>query len=428
MNKSLDLHFFDEATQVTTLNAPGNDLSAEMKTYYEKRLLDAAEPELVHDQFADKYPIPQGSGKTIEFRKYSALPKSLTALTEGTTPPGSKLNVSAVTATVSQYGDWIGMSDMLEMTAIDRNVEQATRLLGASAGRTLDTITREVLCGGTFVDWAGYTENGVYHASNGREDITSSCVLTPDMVFKAAAELKSQNAKAIDDSFVAIVHPYVAYDLMRSEEWIDAHKYASPEHLYAGEIGKLAGVRFVETTEAKIVAPDAICGVLKNRMKLSTALDATGSKEIVPDAAISTADAAAINAAISGGTTYKIYVGKTLCTVASVTAGAAGAAKITVTDTVKDKAKGAMICGHGAGADGSAVFLTLFLGQNAYGTTEIEGGGLQHIVKQLGYGDDPLNQRSSVGWKATKAVKRLCEEYMYRFESGSSYSLTAESN
>ena len=103
MNKSLDLHFFDEATQVTTLNAPGNDLSAEMKTYYEKRLLDAAEPELVHDQFADKYPIPQGSGKTIEFRKYSALPKSLTALTEGTTPPGSKLNVSAVTATVSRF-------------------------------------------------------------------------------------------------------------------------------------------------------------------------------------------------------------------------------------------------------------------------------------------------------------------------------------
>ena len=227
---------------------------------------------------------------------------------------------------------------------------------------------------------------------------------------------------------MAIVHPYVAYDLMRSEEWIDAHKYASPEHLYAGEIGKLAGVRFVETTEAKIVAPDAICGVLKNRMKLSTALDATGSKDIVPDAAIGASDAAAINAAISAGTTYKIYVGKTLCTVASVTAGAAGAAKITVTDTVKDKAKGAMICGHGAGADGSAVFLTLFLGQNAYGTTEIEGGGLQHIVKQLGYGDDPLNQRSSVGWKATKAVKRLCEEYMYRFESGSSYSLTAESN
>ena len=89
MHEKLNLHLFDQDTQTTLLNAPGNDLSAEMKTYYEKRLLDAAEPELVHDQFADKYPIPQGSGKTIEFRKYSALPKSLTALTEGTTPPGS---------------------------------------------------------------------------------------------------------------------------------------------------------------------------------------------------------------------------------------------------------------------------------------------------------------------------------------------------
>jgi N4-gp56 family major capsid protein len=428
MHEKLNLHLFDQDTQTTLLNAPGNDLSAEMKTYYEKRLLDAAEPELVHDQFADKYPIPQGSGKTIEFRKYSALPKSLTALTEGTTPPGSKLNVSAVTATVSQYGDWIGMSDMLEMTAIDRNVEQATRLLGASAGRTLDTITREVLCGGTYVDWAGYTQDGTYHPTSGRAQITPQCVLTPDMVFKAAAELKSQNAKPIDDSFVAIVHPYVAYDLMRSEEWIDAHKYAAPENLYAGEIGKLAGVRFVETTEAKVVAPEPICGILKNRMTLHTALNTTGSADIVVDCAITESEAATITAAISSGASYQIYVGGTACTVTAVTAGEIGTAKITVSEAVKDKEAGAMVCGYGAGADGSAVFITLFLGQNAYGTTEIEGGGLTHIVKQLGYGDDPLNQRSSVGWKATKAVRRLCEEYMYRFESGSSYSLSAQSN
>jgi len=427
MEKHLNLQLFSN-TQTTLLNAEGNDLSAEMKTYYEKRLLDAAEPELVHDQFGDKYPIPQGSGKSIEFRKYSALPKSLTALTEGTTPPGSKLNVSAVNAAVSQYGDWIGMSDMLEMTAIDRNVEQATKLLGASAGRTLDTVTREVLAGGTYVDWAGYTEGNTYHPVMGRAQITSACVLTPDMVFKAAAELKAQNAKPIDDGYVAIVHPYVAYDLMRSDEWIDAHKYAQPENLYTGEIGKLAGVRFVETTEAKIVAPEAICGILKNRMLLETALDASGSTKICPSVTITSEEAAEINAQITSGTVYEIYVGSEKCTVTSVTAGDAGTCALNVNTAVKNKEKGAMVCGIGAGADGSAVFLTLFLGQNAYGTTEVEGGGLTHIVKQLGYGDDPLNQRSSVGWKATKAVKRLCEEYMYRYESGSSYSLTAESN
>ena len=58
----------------------------------------------------------------------------------------------------------------------------------------------------------------------------------------------------------------------------------------------------------------------------------------------------------------------------------------------------------------------------------MEGGGLEHIVKQRGYGNDPLNQRSSVGWKATKVAKRLVEEYMIRVESGSEFSGTAESN
>ena len=67
------------------------------------------------------------------------------------------------------------------------------------------------------------------------------------------------------------------------------------------------------------------------------------------------------------------------------------------------------------------------LGAHAYATTEIEGGGLKHIIKQNGYGEDPLNQRASVGWKATKAVMRLVEEYMIRIESASEFS-EAEGN
>ena len=60
--------------------------------------------------------------------------------------------------------------------------------------------------------------------------------------------------------------------------------------------------------------------------------------------------------------------------------------------------------------------------------TELEGGGLEHIVKQLGYGDDPLNQRASVGWKGMRAAERLVEQYMVRIESASSYSATAAAN
>ena len=120
---------------------------------------------------------------------------------------------------------------------------------------------------------------------------------------------------------MAIIHPYVAYSLMRDPEWIDAHKYAQPDNLFTGEIGEIAGVRFVETTEAKVY---------------------------------------------EGG-----------------------------------------------------VFGTLIMGANAYGVTEITGGGLQTIIKQKGSAGtaDPLDQRSSIGWKAIKTAELLIPNYLVRVES-----------
>lgn len=316
-------------------NHTGADgMSAEMKTYYEKRLLDQAEPLLVHDQFGEKYPIPANNGKSIEFRKYDSLPKALTPLTEGVTPEGQTLTVSTITATVKQYGGWAAITDMLQLTAIDNNIVQATKVLASQAGRTLDSITRDVLAGGTNVIYAPAGSTAV----TSRANLTTASVLTPELIDQAATLLKAQNTEQIGESYVAIVHPYVAYDLRRNSEWIDVHKYASPENIYNGEIGKLAGVRFIETSEAKI---------------------------------------------------WK-----------------------------------------GAGCpSGLAVFSTLVIGSGAYAVTEVEGGGLQHIVKQMGQGEDPLNQRASVGWKAIKTAERLCEQYMVRIESVSpKYSATAQAN
>lgn len=148
------LNLFDAVINKTTSATTGNNLSGEMKTFYSDYLIDMAEPLLVHDQFGQKHPIPKNGGKTIEFRKYDPLPKATTALTEGVTPEGQKLNMGVITATVAQYGGFIELSDMLLLSAIDNNLVQATKLLGSQAGRTLDTITREVLNGGTNVQYA----------------------------------------------------------------------------------------------------------------------------------------------------------------------------------------------------------------------------------------------------------------------------------
>ena len=315
----------------TTMTTETGSLSAEMKTFYEKRLLDQAEPLLVHNQFGDKYPIPAGSGKKIEFRKYSALPKALTALTEGVTPAGNSLNVTTVEGTVKQYGDWIQLSDMLQMTAIDNNVVQATKLLSSQAGRTLDTVTREVLAGGTNVIYAPKVVDGAETEVLSRSTLTPECVLTPFVVMRAAATLEAMNTPKINGSYVLITHPYCRETLQESPGWVDVVKYKEGNNTFSGEIGKIGDVRVVTTSEAKIIN-DSTCPVVEE-------------------------------------STYY------------------------------------------------SVFTSLLLGANAYGVTMLENGGLQHIVKQLGYGEDPLNQRSSCGWKATSVAVRLCEEYMVRIES-----------
>ena len=417
----------DYEVQTTLLNAEGNSLSAEMKTFYEKQLIETAQPALVHDQFGTQYPIPKNGGKTIEFRKIDSLPKALTQLTEGVTPQGNKLNVSKVIAEVGQYGDFVPISDMLDLTAIDPMMVETTKRLAGQASRTLDTITREVLTAGTNKVFAPKSDGTAVEL---REDVTADCELTPRLIRLVAARLKRQNAPKIDDSYVAIIHPDIACDLMGNEEWIEAHKYAQPENIYFGEIGKIAGVRFVETTEAKVIGPGEIVeGVC--RMKLRTALNSTGSTTIAVEEEITSAQAAALSARISGGETVEIYVGGKEATLTGATAGDAGAASLTVSAAVKDVSQGAVVCGAGAGKDGSAIYLTLVLGAGAYGVTTITGGGLEHIVKALGSGgtSDPLNQRATCGWKATKTAERLVEQYMVRIEHGSpTFSHEAVSN
>ena len=279
----------------------------------------------MYDQFGQKHNIPKNGGKTIEFRKYSPLPKATTPLTEGVTPAGKALTVSTVAATVKQYGDFVPLTDMLLLTAIDNNLVQALDLLGAQAGATLDTVTREILMGGTSVQ---YAEGQV----TSRATLTAEHKLTVKAVRLAARFLKKQNAPKIDGGYVAIIHPDIAYDIQDDPDWKEWNKYTTSDKMFQGEIGKIANVRFVETTEAKIFAK--------------------------------------------------------------------------------------------AGASNQDVYATLVLGANAYGTTNIEGGGLETIVKQLGSGgtEDPLNQRGTAGWKATKTAVRLVEQFMVRVETGSSFS------
>ena len=407
------LNLFDGNTN-TTLDA---GLSDEMKTYYSMRLINLAEPELIHDQFGQKHPIPKNSGKTIEFRKYDSLPKALVPLTEGVTPAGQKLSMGVIRATIKQYGGYIELSDILELTAIDNNLVQATRLLASQAGRTSDTITREVLAGGTNVVYAGGAKDRS-ELVGGDATEANNKYLSVDDIRKAVRVLKVMNAQKINGYFAGIIHPDTAYDLMSDKKWVDVKTYSDPDGIYEGEIGKIEGVRFVETTEAKIFhAPDLVIADGSNAAVRDLTVKSASGKVITVTEALSTNQAAAL-------TGREILVGSELMEVASAAAGAAGSATITVKDSpATTPAASTVIYPGEGGAKGRDVYSTLIVGADAYGVTELEGGGLQHIVKQLGSSGtaDPLNQRATAGWKLTKVAERLVEQYMVRIESASTF-------
>ena len=400
-------------------------LSNEMKTYYSDYLIDMAEPKLVHDQFGQKCTIPKNGGKTIEFRKYDPLPKMTTPLVEGVTPDGQKMELGVVRAEVKQYGGFIELSDILMLAAIDNNLVQATKLLGGQAGRTLDAITREVLCGGTNVQFAEGQVASRSLLTGGKE--SGNHYLTVDSIRRAVRYIKKMNAETINGSYVGIIHPDTAYDLMSDPKWINVKTYSDPEGIYQGEIGKIENVRFVESSEAKVIHAEDLCKESRNLTvasysTLSSAGNATHGEgtlyKLVVEESLTEEDALRlVDATIQLGVEDGIEV------LSVVGVDIENKALYLHTEPVNTPSKGDILYPGEAGFKGCDVYITLIIGDNAYGTTEISGGGLQHIVKQLGSAGsaDPLNQRATAGWKATKAAVRLVEPYMIRIETASTF-------
>ncbi|MBQ3146796.1 MAG: N4-gp56 family major capsid protein [Oscillospiraceae bacterium] len=237
-----------------------NTLSGEMKVFYDTELLENARIDMYYAQFAKRQPLPKGRGTTVEWRKWNTFDKA-TELQEGVIPTGQKFGMSSKTGVIKQYGTYATISDKLELRAYDPVILGATEEMGASAAETQETLIRDALLVNTNVLYcdnitlatgaksgATPTDCNLMEASD-----TVMAVLTPDMVAKAVTILKKDRVPTINGKYYAVIHPSVAYDLRKSDAWVEAHKYASPEEIYNGEIGELHGCRFIENVFAPVL-------------------------------------------------------------------------------------------------------------------------------------------------------------------------------
>ena len=231
-----------------------NELSSTMQVYYDRKMMMDMKPKLVHYQYGQRRPLPLNHGKQVSFRKWTPFGALTTPLTEGATPDGQSLALSEVTTSISQFGGFVAVSDLLDMTALDAVVNDSVELMADQGALTVDTLTRGAMLAGVNVLYAA--NNGV--VAGGRSSVTANHKLTSTELRKAVRLLKRNKAptfmRAGKGYYVAIVSPESVFDLQSDPLWQDVSKYQDSEQIYSGEIGRLFGVIVVETPEAHVYA------------------------------------------------------------------------------------------------------------------------------------------------------------------------------
>ena len=227
-------------TNMTTSSA----LSAGMQTYYNCELLRTFEPNLVHLQFGDEHRMPPHSGLVMNMRKLIPLETNTKALSEGDPGESVMLAETEVTVQLQQYGEYARCTDKLDLTHLDMDIMRRTKLFGDAGARSIDAVVREELAKCANVIYAG--------GKASRAELTAADKLTSRELRKAVKTLKKNHAQTFGGYFVAIIGPDTMYDLQEDEAFVKVSQYQDKENIYTGEVGRLFGVRLVETTEAKI--------------------------------------------------------------------------------------------------------------------------------------------------------------------------------
>lgn len=310
-------------------------MTVQLKQTYDRMLLERALPALVHQRYGMQRNIPRGGGKSIEFRRMETIAATTTALVEGTHPAATNATFSNVAATVSQYGQFSQISDLLQFQGFDPVIAEYAENFGEAMGDSLDQVVRNVIVAGTTIQYASTAAT-----RTGASGVGSGMYLDSAEIREVVNTLKRNNAKTIvDGKFICILHPDVTRDLFADSDVVNAFKDAAPRDgsnpLFTGMLGDYMGVRFVETTNAKIWAS--------------------------------------------------------------------------------------------LGLSGADVYACLFIGNNAYGVSELDALQSRTIIHPLGSGGhtDPLEQYSTVGWKAAITAVILNQSFIARVEVNASRTTAA---
>jgi N4-gp56 family major capsid protein len=235
-------------------------IPAENQSFYNRTLLDRSVPFFTHGNWAQVRDIQGGSGtNTAKFRKYGNLAAQTTPLVEGVTPSGKQLSTTDITATVQYYGDYVLLTDVVQLETLDPILTETAEILGDQAGDSVDQLMRDVMAAGTNVQYPT--------GAAARNQVTAAMTFASSDVKKVVRTLKNNLARPITSridpntgyntvplkaSFIAIMHPNTTFTAEDQPGWTPVEKYANKNDVMPNEVGSFPYVRCVETTNAKI--------------------------------------------------------------------------------------------------------------------------------------------------------------------------------
>lgn len=227
-------------------------MSYELKQTYDRMLLPRKDVDFVYLRFGDSKPIPSRGGKSIEFRRFEKITITADAytLTEGTMPSETQATVSKVTCTISQYGQWSKVSDILELQAFDPVIAEYATLYKEAMSEGLDVVVRNALSSATTLQYAAAATSVGTSVSPA---VGSGSYLTVAEIREFKRTLRRNGAK---QPYTLILHPDNTKDLREDPEYADALVYAGARGdanpFFAGNLPPVEGVQLVETNNLRI--------------------------------------------------------------------------------------------------------------------------------------------------------------------------------
>lgn len=292
------------ATSIDPTNITTTQPQYLLSTYYDKRLLERLVPVPVMWDHGQKKSLPKGEGKVIKWSRFVNLGNA-SQLTEATRSTALVISAVNVTATLRQLGDYMAVSDFVEMTAISSVVEGAVDVFATQAGTSLDIYANYELFGRKYCAATAYSPTfelstwgraswvlgsvSAISALNGKtigfplqvvNSLSASAVrlkafsavynasgagmgavphpLTVQDVREAVQTLKEANVPTFDDgTYHAFINPTASAGLKRDAAWKEWNQAQnSKETFYKGEIGQVEGVKFMESTNVTKVSFD----------------------------------------------------------------------------------------------------------------------------------------------------------------------------